>query len=155
MAQIEFSGNTANAKRGTYQNGDEFLTFSVGESVRALNRQTNQWETVHTNWFKVFVSGWQKDLLLREGIENKSLNVFVKGTAKIGGGRDYTDKNGVVHSGNDQISISAKDVWLRPKANGGGNTNNRAQDTPSHGTSVKASPQPDQWSYPPEEEPPF
>ena len=91
MADITLSGNLGSDSELTFTpNGKAKLEFSVGDTPRRLNQQTNQWEDAgETTWWRV--TEWEaKAEALAEHLL-KGTKVLVIGTA---GFRTYEKKDG-------------------------------------------------------------
>lgn len=91
MADITLTGNLGNdAELSFTPSGKAKLEFSVGDTPRRLNAQTNQWEDAgETTWWRVTEWGDKAEALvdpLRKGTK-----VLVAGTASI---RKYEKKDG-------------------------------------------------------------
>ena len=91
MADIQLTGNLGSDSDLTFTpNGKAKLEFSVGDTPRRLNQQTNQWEDAgETTWWRV--TEWEaKAEALAEHLL-KGTKVLVIGTAGV---RTYEKKDG-------------------------------------------------------------
>ena len=91
MAHITLTGNLGSDSELSFTpNGKAKLEFSVGDTPRRLNKQTNQWDDAgETTWWRV--TEWeQKAEALAEHLL-KGTKVLVTGTAAV---RTYEKKDG-------------------------------------------------------------
>jgi single-strand DNA-binding protein len=110
MAEIQLTGNLGSDSELTFTpNGKAKLEFSVGDTPRRLNQQTNQWEDAgETTWWRV--TEWEaKAEALAEHLQ-KGTKVLVIGTAGV---RTYEKKDG---SKGFSAEIKPKTIALIPKA---------------------------------------
>lgn len=91
MAEITLTGNLGNdAELRFSPNGKAILEFSVGDTPRRLNPQTNQWEDAgETTWWRVTEWGDKAESLV--DALRKGTKVLVTGTAAV---RKYEKKDG-------------------------------------------------------------
>jgi single-strand DNA-binding protein len=112
MADITLTGNLGSDSELTFTpNGKAKLEFSVGDTPRRLNQQTNQWEDAgETTWWRV--TEWEaKAEALAEHLL-KGTKVLVIGTAGV---RTYEKKDG---SKGFSAEIKPKTIAIVPKAGG-------------------------------------
>ena len=110
MANIELTGNLGSDSELTFTpNGKAKLEFSVGDTPRRLNQQTNQWEDAgETTWWRV--TEWEaKAEALAEHLL-KGTKVLVIGTAGV---RTYEKKDGTKGF---SAEIKPRTIALVPKA---------------------------------------
>jgi len=113
MADIQLTGNLGSDSELTFTpNGKAKLEFSVGDTPRRLNQQTNQWEDAgETTWWRV--TEWeQKAEALAEHLL-KGTKVLVTGTAAV---RTYEKKDGTKGF---SAEIKPKNIAVVPRANRG------------------------------------
>jgi single-strand DNA-binding protein len=91
MADINVTGNLGSDSELTFTpNGKVKLEFSVGDTPRRLNQQTNQWEDAgETTWWRV--TEWEKKAEFWAEHLRKGTKVVVTGTAGV---RTYDKKDG-------------------------------------------------------------
>ena len=91
MADITLTGNLGNdAELSFTPNGKAKIEFSVGDTPRRLNRDTNQWEDAgETTWWRVTEWGDKAEGLV--DVLRKGTKVLVVGTASV---RKYEKKDG-------------------------------------------------------------
>jgi single-strand DNA-binding protein len=91
MADINVTGNLGSDSELTFTpNGKAKLEFSVGDTPRRLNQQTNQWEDAgETTWWRV--TEWEKKAEFWAEHLRKGTKVVVTGTAGV---RTYDKKDG-------------------------------------------------------------
>jgi single-strand DNA-binding protein len=91
MADITVTGNLGSDSELTFTpNGKAKLEFSVGDTPRRLNPQTNQWEDAgETTWWRV--TEWERKAEFWAEHLRKGTKVTVIGT---GGVRTYDKKDG-------------------------------------------------------------
>jgi single-strand DNA-binding protein len=109
MADIQLTGNLGSDSELTFTpNGKAKLEFSVGDTPRRLNPQSQQWEDAgETTWWRV--TEWeQKAEALAEHLL-KGTKVLVIGTAGV---RTYDKKDG---SKGFSAEIKPKTIALVPK----------------------------------------
>lgn len=114
MADIQITGNLGSDSELTFTpNGKAKLEFSVGDTPRRLNQQTNQWEDAgETTWWRV--TEWERKA---EGLAEhllKGTKVLVIGTAGV---RTYEKKDG---SKGFSAEVKPKHIAIVPKAGGQG-----------------------------------
>ena len=113
MADITLTGNLGrDAELSFTPNGKAKLEFSVGDTPRRLNRDTNQWEDAgETTWWRVTEWGDKAEALadhLRKGDK-----VLVTGTAGV---RTYEKKDGTAGW---SAEIKPRQIAIIPKAQKG------------------------------------
>lgn len=91
MADITLTGNLGNdAELSFTPSGKAKIEFSVGDTPRRLNRDTNQWEDAgETTWWRVTEWGDKAEGLV--DVLRKGTKVLVIGTASV---RKYEKKDG-------------------------------------------------------------
>jgi len=91
MADITLQGNLGSDSELTFTpNGKAKLEFSVGDTPRRLNQQTQQWEDAgETTWWRV--TEWEKKAEALAEHLLKGTKVLVIGTAGV---RTYEKKDG-------------------------------------------------------------
>ena len=110
MADIQLTGNLGSDSELTFTpNGKAKLEFSVGDTPRRLNQQTNQWEDAgETTWWRV--TEWEaKAEALAEHLL-KGAKVLVIGTAGV---RTFEKKDG---SKGWSAEIKPRHIAIVPKA---------------------------------------
>jgi single-strand DNA-binding protein len=112
MADITLQGNLGSDSELTFTtNGKAKLEFSVGDTPRRLNQQTNQWEDAgETTWWRVTeweakAEYWAEHLL-------KGTKVLIIGTAAV---RTYEKKDGTKGF---SAEIKPRHIALIPKSGG-------------------------------------
>jgi single-strand DNA-binding protein len=110
MADIQLTGNLGSDSELTFTpNGKAKLEFSVGDTPRRLNQQTNQWEDAgETTWWRV--TEWEAKAEFWAEHLQKGTKVLVIGTAGV---RTYEKKDG---SKGFSAEIKPKTIALVPKA---------------------------------------
>lgn len=110
MADIQITGNLGSDSELTFTpNGKAKLEFSVGDTPRRLNQQTNQWEDAgETTWWRV--TEWEKKAEALAEHLLKGTKVLVIGTAGV---RTYDKKDG---SKGFSAEVKPKHIALIPKA---------------------------------------
>jgi len=154
MADITLTGNLGSDSELTFTpNGKAKLEFSVGDTPRRLNQQTQQWEDAgETTWWRV--TEWEKKAEALAEVLLKGTKVLVIGTAAV---RTYEKKDG---SKGWSAEVKPRTIALVPKQGNGqqsaGQPRNQAQ-TDTWGTPVAATGNnaPGNWSNGPGSEPPF
>lgn len=138
MANIEITGTLGRDPELRFTpSGDAVLNFSAADDLRQLNKQTNQWETVSTTWWRVAVWGKPAESLAES--LTKGSRVVVLGTVHE---RKY-DKDGEERSSFD---VKARTVAVIPRAGS-------SAPAPSSSRSAGAD---DPWATPvSRDEPPF
>lgn len=91
MADITLTGNLGSDAELTFTpNGKAKLEFSVGDTPRRLNQQTNEWEDAgETTWWRV--TEWERKAEFWADHLMKGTKVVVTGTAAV---RSYEKKDG-------------------------------------------------------------
>ena len=132
MADITLTGNLGSDSELTFTpNGKAKLEFSVGDTPRRLNQQTNQWEDAgETTWWRV--TEWEAKAEFWAEHLQKGTKVLVIGTAGV---RTYEKKDG---SKGFSAEIKPKTIALVPKAG--------AQQRPA--AYAGNAPQQDPWAAP-------
>jgi len=112
MANIEVTGNLGSDSELTFTpNGKAKLEFSVGDTPRRLNQQTNQWEDAgETTWWRV--TEWERKAEFWAEHLRKGTKVLVTGT---GGVRTYEKKDGTKGF---SAEIKPKNIAIIPKQAG-------------------------------------
>ncbi len=110
MADITLTGNLGSDSELTFTpNGKAKLEFSVGDTPRRLNQQTQQWEdSGETTWWRV--TEWEKKAEALAEHLLKGTKVLVIGTAGV---RTYDKKDG---SKGFSAEVKPKHIALVPKA---------------------------------------
>jgi len=113
MANIEVTGNLGSDSELTFTpNGKAKLEFSVGDTPRRLNQQTNQWEDAgETTWWRV--TEWESKAEALGEVLKKGTKVIVTG---VGGVRTYEKKDGTKGF---SAEIKPKTIGIVPKQGGG------------------------------------
>ena len=154
MADIQLTGNLGSDSELSFTpNGKAKLEFSVGDTPRRLNQQTNQWEDAgETTWWRV--TEWEaKAEALAEHLL-KGTKVLVIGTAGV---RTYEKKDG---SKGWSAEIKPRHIAIVPKSG------NRQQPAGQGGNQPQSDPwaapqaptgnnAPGGWSNGPDSAPPF
>ena len=109
MADIQLTGNLGSDSELTFTpNGKAKLEFSVGDTPRRLNQQTNQWEDAgETTWWRV--TEWEAKAEFWADHLKKGTKVLVIGTAGV---RSYEKKDGTKGF---SAEIKPKTIALVPK----------------------------------------
>jgi len=109
MANIEVTGNLGSDSELTFTpNGKAKLEFSVGDTPRRLNQQTNQWEDAgETTWWRV--TEWEAKAEFWAEHLRKGTKVLILGTAGV---RTYEKKDGTKGF---SAEIKPKTIALIPK----------------------------------------
>lgn len=109
MASIELTGNLGSDAELTFTpNGKAKLEFSVGDTPRRLNQQTNQWEDAgETTWWRV--TEWEAKAEFWAEHLRKGTKVLILGTAAV---RTYEKKDGTKGFSPE---IKPKTIALIPK----------------------------------------
>lgn len=112
MADITLTGNLGSDSELTFTpNGKAKLEFSVGDTPRRLNQQTNQWEDAgETTWWRV--TEWEKKAEYWAEHLLKGTKVLVIGTAGV---RTYEKKDG---SKGFSAEVKPKHIAIIPKQGG-------------------------------------
>lgn len=112
MADITLTGNLGSDAELTFTpNGKAKLEFSVGDTPRRLNQQTNQWEDAgETTWWRV--TEWEKKAEYWAEHLLKGAKVLVIGTAGV---RTYEKKDG---SKGFSAEVKPKHIAIIPKQGG-------------------------------------
>ena len=125
MADITLTGNLGSDSELTFTpNGKAKLEFSVGDTPRRLNQQTQQWEDAgETTWWRV--TEWEKKAEALAEVLLKGTKVLVIGTAAV---RTYEKKDG---SKGWSAEVKPRTIALVPKQGNGqqsaGQPRNQAQ----------------------------
>ena len=109
MANIELTGNLGSDAELTFTpNGKAKLEFSVGDTPRRLNQQTNQWEDAgETTWWRV--TEWEAKAEFWAEHLRKGTKVLILGTAAV---RTYEKKDGTKGF---SAEVKPKTIALIPK----------------------------------------
>lgn len=112
MADIQITGNLGSDSELTFTpNGKAKLEFSVGDTPRRLNPQTNQWEDAgETTWWRV--TEWERKAEALAEHLLKGTKVLVVGTAAV---RTYEKKDG---SKGFSAEVRPKSIAIIPKSGG-------------------------------------
>jgi single-strand DNA-binding protein len=118
MADITVTGNLGSDSELTFTpNGKAKLEFSIGDTPRRLNQQTNEWEDAgETTWWRV--TEWERKAEFWAEHLRKGTKVLVTGTAAV---RTYEKKDGTKGW---SAEIKPKHISVIPKA---GNQQQRPQ----------------------------
>lgn len=110
MADIQITGNLGSDSELTFTpNGKAKLEFSVGDTPRRLNPQSQQWEDAgETTWWRV--TEWEKRAEFWAEHLLKGTKVLVVGTAGV---RTYDKKDGTKGF---SAEIKPKHIAIVPKA---------------------------------------
>lgn len=152
MADITLTGNLGSDAELTFTpNGKAKLEFSVGDTPRRLNQQTNEWEDAgETTWWRV--TEWERKAEFWADHLPKGTKVVVTGTAAV---RSYEKKDGTKGF---SAEVKPKTISVVPKAG-----NKQQGQQPAR---TQQAPQQDPWAQPaavntggwgngPDSEPPF
>jgi single-strand DNA-binding protein len=128
LADIQIIGNLGSDSELTYgASGKAKLEFSVGDTPRRLNPQTQQWEDAgETTWWRV--TEWERKAEFWAEHLLKGTKVLVIGTAGV---RTYEKKDGskgfsaevkpkhiaIVPKQGGQQARPQQDTWAAPQAN--------------------------------------
>lgn len=143
MADITLTGNLGrDAELSFTPNGKAKLEFSVGDTPRRLNRDTNQWEDAgETTWWRVTEWGDKAEALadhLRKGDK-----VLVTGTAGV---RTYEKKDGTAGW---SAEIKPRQIAIIPKPQrNAANTPPAQSASQGWGGQQQAAPAQDPWGAP-------
>jgi len=109
MADIQLTGNLGSDSELTFTpNGKAKLEFSVGDTPRRLNQQTNQWEDAgETTWWRV--TEWEKKAEFWAEHLLKGTKVLIIGNAGV---RTYEKKDGTKGF---SAEIKPKTIAIIPK----------------------------------------
>lgn len=112
MADIQITGNLGSDSELTFTpNGKAKLEFSVGDTPRRLNPQTNQWEDAgETTWWRV--TEWERKAEALAEHLLKGTKVLVTGTAAV---RTFEKKDG---SKGFSAEVRPKTIAVIPKQGG-------------------------------------
>ena len=112
MASIGLTGNLGSDAELTFTpNGKAKLEFSVGDTPRRLNQQTNQWEDAgETTWWRV--TEWEAKAEFWAEHLRKGTKVLILGTAAV---RTYEKKDGTKGFSPE---IKPKTIALIPRQEG-------------------------------------
>ena len=117
MATVSFKGNIGKVRGLQFgQDGKPRFSFSVGESHRRFDKQTNEWQDVGTTWWNCTVFGRQaEDLadILQEGAKQQ---VVVSGRSQT---RSY-EHNGEQRTSLDVVADHVGLVHRAPQQQSGG-----------------------------------
>ena len=97
MATVSFKGNIGKVRGLQFgQDGKPRFSFSVGESHRRFDKQTNEWQDVGTTWWNCTVFGRQAEDLADILQEGQKQQVVVSGRSQT---RSYE------HNGEQRTSL--------------------------------------------------
>lgn len=117
MATVSFKGNIGKVRGLQFgQDGKPRFSFSVGESHRRFDKQTNDWQDVGTTWWNCTVFGRQaEDLadILQEGAKQQ---VVVSGRSQT---RSY-EHNGEQRTSLDVVADHVGLIHRAPQNQSGG-----------------------------------
>ena len=150
MADIQLTGNLGSDADLTFTpSGKAKLEFSVGDTPRRLNQQTNQWEdSGETTWWRV--TEWDKKAEFWADHLVKGTRVVIAGTAAV---RTFEKKDG---SKGFSAEVKAKSISIVPKGQGGGSQQPRTQQAPQEDPwAAPAAQNAGGWGNGPDSEPPF
>lgn len=113
MAEITLTGNLGSDSELTYTpNGKAKLEFSVGDTPRRMNKQTNQWEDAgETTWWRV--TEWEQKAEALAEVLLKGTKVLILGTAGV---RTYDKKDGTKGF---SAEVKPKSIAIVPRAQQG------------------------------------
>ena len=138
MATVSFKGNIGKVRGLQFgQDGKPRFSFSVGESHRRLDKQTNDWQDLGTTWWNCTVFGRQaEDLadILQEGAKQQ---VVVSGRSQT---RSY-EHNGEQRTSLDVVADHVGLVHRAPQQQGqpSGSSGQFNQQTPPPAGNQQAS----------------
>jgi len=109
MAELTLTGNLGSDAELTFTpNGKAKLEFSVGDTPRRLNPQTQQWEDAgETTWWRVTL--WEEEAEAKAEQLVKGTKVYVVGNAGV---RTFEKKDG---SKGFSAEVRPKHVFVIPK----------------------------------------
>ena len=112
MADIQITGNLGSDSELTFTpNGKAKLEFSIGDTPRRLNQQTNQWEDAgETTWWRV--TEWERKAEALAEHLLKGTKVLVTGTAGV---RTFEKKDGTKGF---SAEVKPKTIAIIPKQGG-------------------------------------
>jgi single-strand DNA-binding protein len=113
MADITLTGNLGSDATLTFTpNGKAKLEFSVGDTPRRLNQQTNQWEDAgETTWWRV--TEWEAKAEALAEVLTKGTKVVVIGTAGV---RSFEKKDGTKGW---SAEVKPRSISIVPRTNQG------------------------------------
>ena len=143
MADIQITGNLGSDSELTFTpNGKAKLEFSIGDTPRRLNQQTNQWEDAgETTWWRV--TEWERKAEALAEHLLKGTKVLVTGTAAV---RTYEKKDG---SKGFSAEVKPKTIAIIPKQGGNQQQSQRPQ------RFAQQAPASDPWGQPQQGSAPF
>lgn len=101
MSNVSFKGNIGKVRGLQFSNdGKPRFSFSVAESHRKLDKQSNEWKETGTTWWNVTVFGRDAETLADTIQEGAKQRVAVAGRAET---RDY-ESNGEKRSSLDVVA---------------------------------------------------
>ena len=116
MATVSFKGNIGKVRGLQFgQDGKPRFSFSVGESHRRLDKQTNEWQDVGTTWWNCTVFGRQAEDLADILQEGQKQQVVVSGRSQT---RAY-EHNGEQLTSLDVVADHVGLVHRAPQQQGG------------------------------------
>ena len=117
MAQVSFRGNIGKVRGLQFgQDGKPRFSFSVGESHRRFDKQTNEWQDVGTTWWNCTVFGRQAEDLADILQEGQKQQVVVSGRSQT---RSY-EHNGEQRTSLDVVADHVGLVHRAPQQQSGG-----------------------------------
>lgn len=117
MASVSFKGNIGKVRGLQFsQDGKPRFSFSVAESHRRFNKQTNEWQDTGTTWFNTTVFGRQAEDLADIIQEGQKQQVVVTGRQET---REY-EHNGERRSSLDVVADHVGLVHRAPQQAQGG-----------------------------------
>lgn len=140
MADITLTGNLGSDSEMSFTpNGKAKLEFSVGDTPRRLNRDTNQWEDAgETTWWRVTEWGDKAEALVE--VLRKGTKVLVTGTAGV---RTFDKKDG---SKGFSAEIKPRQIAIIPKPQrNAANTPPAQQSSQGWGGQQQTAPAADPW----------
>ena len=117
MAQVSFRGNIGKVRGLQFgQDGKPRFSFSVGESHRRFDKQTNDWIDVGTTWWNVTAFGRQAEDLADIIQEGAKQQVVVSGRSQT----RFYEANGEQRSSLDVVADHVGLVHRAPQQQSGG-----------------------------------
>ena len=117
MATVSFKGNIGKVRGLQFgQDGKPRFSFSVGESHRRFDKQTNEWQDVGTTWWNCTVFGRQAEDLADILQEGRKQQVVVSGRSQT---RSY-EHNGEQRTSLDVVADHVGLVHRAPQQQSGG-----------------------------------
>ena len=140
MSTVSFKGNVGKVRGLQFSNdGKPRFSFSVGESHRRLDKQTNEWKDTGTTWWNVTVFGRDAETLADTIQEGAKQRVAIAGRAES---RDY-ESNGEKRT---SLDVIADIIGIIPSAPQQGNQQQQSQAGTNQGWGgQQQTPQQDPW----------